>query len=78
MGTLKKITESTELGPGMLIIEINSETDDYDNYILGSYIDEEDAYEVLPEGEDYLEKEGVLFYYPHIKMITRGCEYYED
>ncbi len=78
MGTFKKITESTELESGLLIREYNTETEDFDNYILGNYIDEKEAYEVLPEGEDYLDKAGVLFYFPKSKMISRGCEFYED
>ena len=78
MGTFKKITESTELESGMLIREFNTETEDFDDYILGNYIQDKDAYEVLPEGKDFLDKEGVLFYYPQSKMITRGCEFYED
>jgi len=78
MGNFIKITESTELHSGMLIREYNNDTEDYDNFILGEYIPGNDSFEVYPEGEDYLNKEGVLFYFPKSKMINRDCEIYED
>ena len=78
MGTFKKISLSTELLPGILIREFNRQKDDYENYIIGNHIIENDAYEVYPEGVDYLNKAGVLFYYPKNKMITAGCEFWED
>jgi hypothetical protein len=77
MGTFKKITESTVLTSGMLIRELNKQTEDFDSYIIGN-LNGNNSFEVYPEGEDYLNKAGVLFNYPKRKMINRGCEFWED
>lgn len=78
MGLFKKIKSNTILKPSMRIREFNTHNGVYDNYTIGQHILEDDKYEVYPDGKDFLNSSGVLFYYSQSRMIDRSCEYYEE
>jgi hypothetical protein len=78
MGSFKKVKSSTTLSPGMRIREFNKHNGTYDNYTIGKHILEDDKYEVYPDGKDFLNSSGVLFYYSQSKMINRACEFYDE
>lgn len=77
MVSFKKIKTTTILQPGTIIREFNQQKNDFENYVIGNHKLEDDAYEVYPEGVDFLNKNSVLFYYPKSKMIARNCEFYD-
>ena len=77
MGTFKKITSLTDLKSNMEIREFDIIKGEYDNYTIGKIMPNSDLYQLHPEGKNLLNN-GVLSTYSKLKMIARGCEYYEE
>ncbi|MBN2394937.1 MAG: hypothetical protein JXC36_00555 [Candidatus Atribacteria bacterium] len=78
MGNYKSIIQSTKLEPQMKIREFLKGANDYNNYVIGEYLLDDDKYEVYPEGVNYLDSDGVLFYFSKSDMISKNCEYWDD
>lgn len=78
MGSFKKITDSTNLLPGMQIREYNKLKEVFDFYEIASYKLANETYEVYPNGDDTISKNGVNLHFPQLKMIAKGCEYWDE